>query len=78
MTTYDVTFGHGGGWIAIVPVNTFAFVHNNVSRTVYYRFGINSTSHGIALRKGEFIKIAEPVYFRDNPNSDIKLVVVND
>ena len=78
MTTYDVTFGHGGGWIAIVPVNTFAFVHNNVSRTVYYRFGIDSTSHGIALRKGEFIKISEPVYFRDNPNSDIKLVVVND
>ena len=78
MTTYDVVFGLGSGWIAIVPTSTFAFIHNNASRTVYYRFGIGSNSNGIALRKGEYIKTEEPVYFRDNPNFEIKLVVVSD
>ena len=78
MTTYDITFGQSGGWIAIVPTGTFMYVHNNLSRTAYYRFGIDSISSGIALKKGEYIKTEETVYFKDNKNSEIKLVVVSD
>lgn len=78
MQTYDLEFGHGTGWVAVVPQGTFAFIHNDMSRTVYYRFGLTSNSDGVALKKGEYIKAEETVYFKDNPHSDIKLTIIGD
>ena len=78
MTTYDVEFGHGGGWVAIVPTGTYAFIHNDVSKTAYYKFGLDSDTSGVALKKGECIKIEEVVYFKDNIHFDIKLTVIGD
>ena len=78
MTTYDVEFGHGSGWVAIVPSGTYAYIHNDMSRVAYYKFGIGSDTSGVALKKGECVKIEEVIYFKDNPHFDIKLTVVGD
>ena len=78
MQTVDLDFGLGSGWIAVVPQGTFAYIHNDTHKTVYYRFGVGSQSNGVPLKHGEYIKVDEVVYFRDNPNFEIKLIVVGD
>ena len=78
MTQYDLDIEAGTGWIVIVPQGTFAFVHNDAQRTVYYRFGSDSTSSGVAMKRGEYIKVDEAVYFRNSPHAPMKLTVVGD
>ena len=78
MITYDVNFGYGTGWIAIVPPGTVATVHNDMNKVLYYKFGSSSVTTGVPLRKGEYIKIPETVYFKDNPGFSVKLTIVSD
>lgn len=72
---YDsIPAGYGGQ--AIVVPTTFMYVHNDSHNTVFYKF--EWTSSGIALRKGEFIKVNETVYFRNSLHTDLRLIVVHD
>ena len=76
MTTLDVIEPAGSGWTAVVVPSTFMYIHNDSHNTVFYRF--SGTSSGIALRKGEFIKVDETVYFRNSVHTDLRLIIVHD
>ena len=76
MTTTDIISPAGTGWTAVVVPTTFMYVHNDSHNTVFYRF--DGASSGIALRKGEFIKVNETVYFRNSLHTDLRLIVVHD
>lgn len=78
MTQYDLNVAPNTGWLAIVPQGTYAYIHNDAKRTVYYKFGAGSSSSGIAMKRGEYIKVEEVVYFRNSPHAPMRLTIVGD
>lgn len=78
MNTRDVVLGSADGWLAVVPSGTFAYIHNPSEHAVRYRFGIDSTSQGIPMSKGGYIKVNEVVYIKNGLNFKARLVVMED
>lgn len=77
-TPYDVDIGYGSGWIAIVPLGTVMYVHNVTNHVIYYKFGIDSTSTGLPLEKGDYRKVEETIYVKDNSHFKTKITIVGD
>jgi len=78
MTTYEIPIGYDDGWIAVVPLGTYCYVHNTSTYNIRYRFGIDSDSSGIPMGKGDYIKIEEVVYIKNATFLNAKITVVGD
>lgn len=78
MTTRDIVLGYADGWLAVIPLGTYAYMHNTSDHALKYRFGIDSTSSGVILGKGCYIKVNEVVYIKDGTHFKAKLIVIGD
>lgn len=78
MITYDIPIGYADGWIAVVPLGTYCYIHNTSNHNMRYRFGIDSESSGILMGKGDYIKVEEVVYIKDATFLNAKITVVSD
>ena len=78
MITYDVDIGYGTGWIAIVPAGVSMYVHNTSNTALYYKFGIANTSIGLILESGDYLKVSETIYIKDNSHYKTRITIVGE